>query len=152
METQEYDALGLGMDLSGVDTSRPCLPETAVVLQIGEVKRTANKSETGFNLVVEFKTVVDMPDATGARIVSAGYPITKYYPLQQSDNPKAPDFRRDLALLQDAVEGPDARKNAAPFAPFNYTGSMVVAKLKIRQDEAYGPSNEISKLDQYVAG
>lgn len=143
----ENDALGLGMDLSGVDTNRPVLPEASYILEVKDVKVEQNKKQTGRNLVVEFMTTSDCTDATGARVIGAGYTILKYYPLQQSDNPKAPDFQADLARLQDAVEGPESRAGGAKFQPFNYVGAKVMAKLKIRNDEQYGPSNEIGRLD-----
>lgn len=139
------DPLGLGMDLSNVDVSRPVLPETEVVLVTDKVEVTDNKAKTGRNLVVVFKTVNDSPDVTGEKIISAGFPITKYYPLQQSDNPKAPDFRADLTRLQDAVEG-TSQGNRPLFHPHNYVGKMVAARLKIRMDEEFGNSNEIGKL------
>lgn len=144
------DPLGLGLNLNNVDTSRPCLPEQLHVLAIDSVEVKANKAETGKNLVVVFKTVNDSPDVTGAKMISAGYPITKYYPLQQSDNPKAPDFQRDLALLQDAVEGTKAGSRP-DFHPFNYVGKMVMAKLRVRKDEEFGDSNEIAKLEVLTA-
>jgi len=120
------DPLGLGLDLSTVDVSRPCLPEMVHVLAVDKVEVKDNKAGTGRNLVVVFKTVNDSPDVTGARVISAGYPITKYYPLQQSDNEKAPDFKADLARLQDAVEGTKQGERPA-FNPFNYVGSMVLS-------------------------
>ena len=104
-ENEGIDPLGLGLDLSQVDTSRPCLPEGLYVLEVGAVELKANKAETGRNLVVQFKTVTDAMDHTGAKLIPVGFAVTKYYPMQQSDNPKAPDFKRDLAFLQDAVEG-----------------------------------------------
>jgi hypothetical protein len=138
--------LGLGIDLGGVDTSRPVLPDTQHVLEVEKVDVTDNKAKTGRNLVVTFKTVNDSPDITGERIISAGYKVTKYYPLQQSDNPKAPDFKADLARLQDAVEG-TKQGERPPFNPYNYVGRMVLAKLKVRTDDEYGTQNEIGKLD-----
>lgn len=140
------DPLGLGIDLSGVDTSRPCLPEGARVLAIGEVKLEPNKKQNGRNLVVTFETMEDSPDVTGEKLISAGFKITKYYPMQQSDNPKAPDYRADLARLQDAVEG-TKQGERPPFNPFNYTGKAVLAKIKITSSEEYGNQNEISKLE-----
>lgn len=146
MSEDMSDPLGLGIDLSSVDVSRPCLPEQVHVLVIDKVEVKPNKAETGRNLVVVFKTVNDSPDVTGARIISAGYPITKYYPLQQSENEKAPDFKADLARLQDAVEGTKQGERPA-FSPYNYTGKLVMAKLKIRKDDEFGDSNEIVKLE-----
>lgn len=146
MSDETVDPLGLGLDLSGVDTSRPVLPEQMHVLSLAKVDVTDNKAGTGKNLVVVFNTVNDSPDVTGAKIISAGYPITKYYPLQQSENPKAPDFKADLARLQDAVEG-SKQGERGPFNPFNYVGKLVMAKLKVKKDEEFGDSNEIVKLE-----
>jgi hypothetical protein len=149
-EEMYTDPLGLGIDLSGVDTSRPCLPEQLHVLNIDKVEIKPNKKETGRNLVVVFKTVNDSPDVTGARIISAGYPITKYYPLQQSDNEKAPDYKADLARLQDAVEG-TKQGERPPFQPYNYVNKLVMARIRVKKDEEYGDSNEISKLEPVTA-
>ena len=147
MSDQNVDALGLGLDLNTVDTARPVLPEQIHALAIDKVDIQDSKSKAGNrNLVVTFKSVNDSPDVTGARIISAGYPITKYYPLQQSDNPKAPDFQADLARLQDAVEG-SKQGERGPFNPYNYVGKIVLAKLKVRKDDEFGDSNEISKLE-----
>lgn len=149
-EETNVDPLGLGLDLSTVDTGRPVLPEQLHALVIDSIEVKPNKKETGRNLVVVFKTVNDSPDVTGAKTISAGYPITKYYPLQQSDNEKAPDYRQDLARLQDAVEG-TKQGERPPFNPYNYQGQMVLAKLKVRKDEEYGDSNEITKLEPFTA-
>jgi hypothetical protein len=123
------------------------LPEGICVLEIGKVGREASKKTAGnFNLVVQFKTTSDSPDVTGEKVISAGFPITKYYPLQQSSNDKAPDFRADLARLQDAVEGTE-QGNRPPFNPFNYTGKLVMGKLKVVTSDEYGTQNEIAKLE-----
>jgi hypothetical protein len=147
---ENADPLGLGLDLGNVDTSRPVLPEQLHVLEIGSVEVKPNKAENGRNLVVVFKTVNESPDASGQQMIQPGYQITKYYPLQQSANEKAPDYKRDLAKLQDAVEGTTMGSRPL-FQPFNYVGKLVIAKLKIRKDEEYGDSNEISKLEPYVS-
>jgi hypothetical protein len=144
----ELDPLGLGLDLSDVDTSRPILPEGIMVLEIGKVGREASKKVAGnFNLVVEFKTTSDSPDVTGEKVLPAGWKLTKYYPLQQSSNDKAPDYKADLARLQDAVEGTE-QGNRPPFSPFNYTGRLVMGKIKISTTDEYGTQNEIAKLEK----
>ncbi len=151
-ENQGIDPLGLGLDLSTVDTSRPVLPESLYVLEVGNVE-VANKKDddTKRNLVITFKTTVDSPDATGERIISAGFQITKYYPLQQSDKEKAPDYRRDLAVLQDAMEG-TKQGERPPFNPFNYIGRQVLAKVKIKPaTDDFGAGNEIAKLQPVTA-
>lgn len=140
------DPLGLGIDLSGVDTSRPALPEGMYVLEVKDVKREQNKAQTGFNLVVAFATTSDSPDVTGEKNIAAGFQVRKYYPLQQSDNAKAPDFKADLARLQDAVEGTE-QGNRPPFNPFNYVGRQVMAKLKVETTDEYGTQNNIAKLE-----
>lgn len=140
------DPLGLGLDLSGVDTSRPALPEGMYVLGVKDVKREANKAQTGFNLVILFETTSDSTDVTGDKNIAPGFIVRKYYPLQQSDNAKAPDFKADLARLQDAIEGTE-QGNRPPFNPFNYVGRQVMAKLKVETSDDYGTQNNISKLE-----
>lgn len=146
-EEVNVDPLGLGLDLSGVDTSRPCLPEGMVVLEVNKVERLPNKKQTGHNLVLQFKTTAESPDVTGEKVINAGFTITKYYGLQQSDNDKAPDFKADLARLQDAVEGTE-QGTRPPFNPFNYVGKLVMAKLKVVTSDEYGTQNEIAKLEK----
>jgi len=140
------DPLGLGLDLSGVDTSRPALPEGMYILEVGEVKREENKKKDGFNLLVLFKTTSESPDVTGEKTIAAGFTVRKYYPLQQSANEKAPDFKADLARLQDAIEGTE-QGNRPPFNPFNYTGKLVMAKLKVETTDEFGTQNNIAKLE-----
>jgi hypothetical protein len=146
-EAEDTDPLGLGLDLSNVDTSRPCLPEGIMVLEIGKVSKEESKKSPGnHNLLVQFKTTSDSPDVTGEKNIGAGFAISKYYPLQQSSNDKAPDFKADLARLQDAVEG-TKQGERPPFNPFNYVGRLVMAKLKVVTSDEYGTQNEIAKLE-----
>ena len=146
------DPLGLGLDLSGVDTSRPLLPEALYILAIDKVELKENKRQDGKNLVVTFKTTSDAMDVTGARPISAGFTITKYYPMQQSTNEKAPDYRVDLAKLQDGVEG-TKQGERPPFNPFNYTGRLVMVKLRVRKsDDEFGDQNEIGKIEPVPVG
>jgi len=146
------DPLGLGLDLSQVDTSRPVLPEALYVLNIKDVKVQPSKKDADKkNLVVTFETTAEAMDVTGTKQINAGYIVTKYYPLQQSDNDKAPDFKRDLAFLQDAVEG-TKQGERPPFNPFNYVGQRVMAKLKVRADDGeFGAQNDIAKLETLTA-
>lgn len=151
-EAEEYveagsDPLGLGLDLSGVDTSRPALEEGLYVLAVKDVKKEPSKKTPGnHNLLVVFETTSDATDVTGEKTISPGYQIRKYYPLQQSTNDKAPDYKADLARLQDAVEGTE-QGNRPPFNPFNYVGRQVLAKLKVENTDEYGNQNAIAKLE-----
>ena len=145
-ENTGVDPLGLGLDLSGVDTSRPCLAEGMHVLAIEKVELADNKRQDGKNLVVTFATVNESADITGEKTIGAGWKVTKYYPMQQSDNAKAPDYKADLARLQDAVEGTE-QGNRPQFNPFNYIGKLVISHLKVTKDEVYGDGDEIKKLE-----
>ncbi len=113
-----------------------------------EVKR--NKRNDGDNLLIVFETVNESPDSTGEKVIGPGFPIMKYYGLQQSENPKAPDFKADLARLQDAVEG-TTQGNRPAFNPYNYTGTIVLVRLKISQSDEYGDSNDITKIEAMTA-
>lgn len=146
MSENVTDALGLGLDLSTVDTSRPVLPEGMYALVVDKVEVAPNKAGNGNNLLMVWKTLEDSPDSTGDKVINAGFPLRKYYPLQQSENEKAPDFKQDLARLQDAMEG-TTQGNRPAFNPYNYQGRRVIAKLKIKVDDVYGAQNEIVKLE-----
>ena len=150
MSDETSDPLGLGLNLGDVNTSRPCLPEGIHALNIKSVEVKANKAETGRNLVVVFETVNESVDSTGEKTISPGFPITRYYALQQSDNEKAPDYRADLARLQDAVEG-TKQGERPPFNPYNYVGKLVLARIKIKHSDEYGDGNEIARLEQMTA-
>lgn len=125
------DPLDINVDLSNVDTTRPCLAAGAHLCRIGDAKVEQNKAQTGYNLVVPFQTIDSATSVKGDEI-AAGHRITKWYPLQQSDNPKAPPFEVDIARLSDAALGTEqgSRPNLRELVS-SISGREVIVKTKV---------------------
>lgn len=99
------DPLGLGINLQAVDTSSPVLRDGIYPATIKSADVVPNKKDPAKrNLRVQFTLDIDAPTVQDST-VAAGWPLSKYYPLQQSDNDKAPPFERDLTALVDASFG-----------------------------------------------
>lgn len=145
------DPLDFSVDLgSRVDTSMPCPSAQQAVATLADVEVKANKAGTGRNMVLKFSldnAVPALPAANGeARVCNAGYQITEYLPLQQSDNPKAPDFRVKLCRIYDALAktDDDSRPINLPFGTL--IGSKVILLLEPENDPQYGFSARIKKF------
>jgi hypothetical protein len=146
----QHDALGLNLDLNGVDTASPVLEANSYVAEIAEVKVVENKAKTGNNLVVVFKTCSTATSVQGraegkSDDVKPGWTLRQFMPLQQSENPDAPDYRKQLAALQDAVEG-TTKDSRSQFNPYTYVGRQVLLRVTVKDDETYGLTNEIRKV------
>lgn len=142
------DPLDLNIDLNGVDTSAPCLVAGEYAFHIGDIKVEPKKDEpTKRNLVVKF-VLAQPANSSAGHSISPGFPISKYYPLQQSENPKAPDFKRDLSILLDAVfatnESTRPKLNGETLAEM--LGRTVVAVVSVTNSEAYGAQNNIVRI------
>ena len=108
-----------------------------------------NKKKNGHNMLVKFKLAQDGQSTDGAPIKS-GYPLRKYYPLQQSENENAPDFRRDIAILFDAAFKVGEDKSQRPDVNMetiaSLSGREVIASVKVEDDETYGQTNAVGLL------
>lgn len=140
--------LDLTIDLNGIDNSRPVLLAGVYEMVIKSVEILANKQQTGRNMLVEFATVHNETSVSGQKEgkqgdVNPGFTVRKYYPLQQSENPKAPDFRKDLCFLHDAVHGTTAA-NRGGLDPASYVDQHVMVKLRVESDETYGDQNSVN--------
>jgi hypothetical protein len=152
---EQHDALGLNLDLNNVDTSSPVLEANSYIAEIAEVKVVENKAKTGNNLVITFKTCSSATSVSGRAEgkqddVKPGWTLRQFMPLQQSENPDAPDFRKQLATLQDAVEG-TSKESRTPFNPYSYIGKQVMLRVTVKDDEQYGLTNEIRKISAVPA-
>lgn len=123
----------------------PVLQSGEVSAIIKEAKVEPNKDKTGRNLVVKFGTTSEGVSTTGEP-VNPGFPLTRYYALQQSPNPKAPDFKRDICKLIDACY--DCDIDTRP--PLNgdtvagLVGKEVLLKVSVRDASGeYDESNDI---------
>jgi len=150
--------LSFSFDLSTVDLSRPLLSAGSYLMRIAETKTEESKAKPGnWNYVVVFETVVA---ATSAKAVEdgqgveddigAGFKITKYYPLQQSDNPKAPPFLQDITRLWLAVYNAKTPADAPAFDNnADIAGKEVAVTVRVAKaapGSQYGDSNEIQKI------
>ena len=148
------DPLGFDdFDPNEVDTSRPLLPAGDVQMQVKAISVVDSKNNaTNKNLMVVFATTepVHTPDD---KVINPGFQLTKYYPLQQSSNEKAPDYRVDLTRLIDGVLGTSAgaRPRLSDAIPL-MIGRNVMVSVTVRKpkpgssEEQYGDSNEIKKI------
>ncbi len=140
------EPLQLDIPTQEVDTAMPRLIDGDYPCRVDKQEIVPSKQGEGkHNLLVIFKTTVPAESQKGDS-VNAGYPVRKYYPLQQSENPDAPDFRRDLCLLLDAaynVEDPANRPNITNDTLAGLMGKEVLVKVKLVDDEEYGWSNEV---------
>lgn len=136
--------LDLNTDLSGVSTDMPRLADGDYPCGIKSTEIAENKAGTGHNMCVIFKTTEEGFDQNGEPL-NAGMEVRKYYPLQQSENPNAPDFRRDICVLIDAALGTDQNTRPALTEELiaSLVGEEVTVGVKLRESEEYGLQNEV---------
>ena len=137
------------IDLSNVDTEMPVLCDGTYNFEIKEFEVAENKKKTGHNLCVKF-ALTTPGDSVKARErgesndISPGFQVRKYYPLQQSDNENAPDFRRDLAVLQEAALGAKGELNNETLEQLR--GKQVAIKVKVTDSDVYGLGNDVVRV------
>lgn len=143
----------LNLDLKNTDISMPRLAAGKYDLEISKVDcEPSKKDANNYNLIVEFKTLDEQPDNKGGTL-QPGYILRRYFPLQQSPNPKAPDFKRDLTLLTMAAynvpqsECPEFNDETVQ----GLVGRRLNANVKLKDDEEYGPSNEVGGFKAIAA-
>jgi hypothetical protein len=142
------DPLSFEIDMTETSTDMPRFPKGEYLFAIKEAKIEPNKAQTGHNLLVIFASREATKSHTGDPI-SPGYTVRKYYPLQQSDNENAPDFKRDIAILLDAAFGV---KNPADRPKLNtetisaLVQRPVVLALSLKDSDDFGLQNEIRSV------
>jgi hypothetical protein len=105
------DPLDVSINLAGVDTTIPLLPEAIYDFQISEITVEPNKEKTGRNLVVVLKTITpidSVPNEQGeVRTVKPGFPLKMYFALQpsQKEGVDPEGYKRNLSDLIDAAIG-----------------------------------------------
>jgi hypothetical protein len=139
------------VDLGGnVDTTPPVPIAGEHIARLEEVDRKPNKAGTGANLVLTFglsSAVPALPGKDGTpRTANAGTRFTVYQPLQQSDNPAAPDFRVSVARLYDGIAGTDdsTRPGALDFGAL--VGREVVLVTAVENDPQYGMQARVKRV------
>ena len=150
--SNQLDPLGLNINLDAVDTSRPVLASGTWPMGVKSIEIQENKAKNGRNLVVTFalaNTATSVKAAEDGRSgdLNPGYTLTKYYPLQQSEHPKAPDFRVDIARLIDAAFGTSqGSRPTLNEALDQIQGKVVAVRTKVRTSEEYGDQAEIAGI------
>lgn len=140
--------LDANIDLAGVDTSMPRLEKGKYAAIIEDVSvEPSKKNPANQNLLVKFKTTEDGVSTRGEKI-NAGYPLRRYLPLQQSDNPNAQDFRKALAQLVDAAFGTSQADRPALNSETlqSLKGKELELTVSIQEDEQYGESNDVKSF------
>mgnify|MGYP000281788675 CR=1 FL=1 len=143
------------ISLADVKLTPPVFAAGAYAFEVVKQEVTDNKAGTGKNFVVTFASLASATSKdkvqageSDANDIPAGRQLTKYYPLQQSDNPKAPDFRADLTRLMMALHN-CSQADCPPFRTSNdLTGKKLVLQLRVapaNEATGYGESNEVSK-------
>lgn len=136
------EILDLNIDLSNVDTSFPCLAAGVYPVTVSGAEVVSNKAGTGHNLAMKYALAQEGTDLNGMPVQS-GFPLKEWYPLQQSENPNAPDFKRGLALLFKAasMEGESLTKETLA----KLIGVDLLAKVKVGEFDG-SPTNEIASV------
>lgn len=140
--------LDLNIDVKDVSTAMPRLAENEYICSIKSATVEENKAKTGNNLVVVFATTEEAEDQNGEPL-GAGIQVRKYYPLQQSSNERAPDFRRDLTILVDAAFNIDEAHNRPTITNetlAQLVGEEVSVRVRLRESDQYGLQNEIARI------
>jgi len=143
------EILDLELDLTDVDTSFPTLQENTVLVRVinAEIVPTKKDNEDGSkkNLMMTYATVTENPSTSGD-VIAPGYPLKEWYPLQQSDNPNAPDYKVGLAKLLEALFGERPQFNQATIDMMG--GKEALALVKVRETEEFGKQNDVKRLIQ----
>lgn len=150
MNETSNDPMSFAIDLGGrVDTSKPCPAAGQYVATVVGIEAKPNSKQTGTNLVVSFaldQAVPALPAKDGTpRSCPPGHLITEWLPLQQSDNPKAPDFKFRLCKLFDACMGTDDDTRPDPLPLGSVQGKKVILTLEPESSEDYGFSSKVKK-------
>lgn len=99
------DPLNVNVELAGVETTLPLLPEADYPVQVAEATIDPNKDKTGLNLNLKLVTLSEHK-ATDDRTVKPNFPLFMVAALQARDDSKDVDaFKRSLGEIVDALFG-----------------------------------------------
>lgn len=145
MSDNMNDPLGLNINLQEVDTSRPVIVAGKYAFSVKECSRVPKKDDPNkFNLLIVF-TLDQEAETVQGGTVQPGYQIRRYLPLQQSDNPNAPNFIIELVRFFDAafdIESPEQRSTVFP-DPGEFVGRALGLIVSVQEDDAMGKSNDV---------
>jgi hypothetical protein len=148
-------SLNIKIDLSGVSTKSKHINVGDYLATIDKLEVMPNKAQTGSNLLVMFKVVgpttsLDAAANGETNDMPNGAVLRKYYPLQQSENAKAPDFRVDLCRLIDAAysTNDDTRPDLSDETLNGLLGRSVMLTTRLARPTPDYPdaSTEIGKI------
>jgi len=142
--------MNLNIDLKTVDTSMPKLVDGDYLFSIVQTEVLPSKIDpSNRNLVVQFSLEEDGETKDGVK-VRKGFKMRKYFPLQQSPKPDAPDFRRDIAILFDCafnLEDVTDRPVISTYDDFKLLhGKQLKLRIATVNSEEYGEQNEIKRM------
>lgn len=154
----------ININLPEVDTSRPVAEpgDYNCIIKVAKVEESAatredeslSEDERKFNLRVQFTLLEDAPShKPSGQPMKAGMGFSKWYPLQQSDNPHAPPFERDLTVLFDAAHSIEDPADRPIITEDNYLevftsllGRSVIVRVTAEEDPTYGWGNSVSRV------
>ena len=159
------DPLALNIDVNEVETGRPTIADnTEATLECVAAEVAENKARNGFNLVLTWKTVEELPNSKGdGTMVPAGFTLKRWLALQPSDkvlakveelkaegktseaNKSLNRFKEDIASTLDAMFNTNkgSRPNLSQDVIAQMPSKTVRAVIKLRDDDQFGPSNEL---------
>lgn len=99
------DPLSVNIQLDGVETTIPLLPEGQYLLQCTESKIEPNKDQNGLNWNLKLE-LAQQVEALDGRSVSPGFPLYSTCALQARPDSSDPEaFKRSIAETIDALFG-----------------------------------------------
>lgn len=139
----EEDAL-LATDTSKTDTSYPILPEGIIDFEIVSVTKVDAKlkegqDKAGKNLEIKMKTTVaKIPYGGQGDEIQAGFPVTTYVSLTQSDKYTRSMIEKSLASFTQSID-----RSAAGVRPLDqWTGRMAQVKVSYKKEAGgFPPGN-----------
>lgn len=158
------EPINFRVDLTKVDTSRPCPQAGDYLFTCTEVAVKRNKDQTGYNLVLEFAMDYScqcVPNDDGSvRELKPGYQITVYHNLQpgdkEKDDPaKRSDWQGRVAKTYDGFFGtkdstrPNITLDGSGGVFTDCVGRKVLIKLQPKDDPEFGMKPEVRKISPY---
>ncbi len=141
------DPLNINIQLEGVDTTLPLLPEQDYPLNVAESAINTNKKGTGNNWALKFVTT-QPATAVDGRDVKVGFPLFMQIALQPAEDAKDPEgFKRQLGQAVDALFATtkDNRPALTHALIQSAVGKQVIATVK-NEEYPQGSGNMSSKI------
>jgi len=143
----------LDVNINDVETRMPMIPDrTQVPAVVESAVVEENKSKTGHNLVVSFKTSEPVEESTvPGKPVPAGRELKNYYPLQPSEkqieagNENA--WLERVCILLDALLGCSKGNRPSLVEGINELhGKSSLLTIQLEESDQFGTQNRIRKV------